>query len=118
MNSELLFLIVKYLKDSPLKQTFNQIINEINQLQSNGISLLPSRIDWLGQLHSQSFEELESFYKYIESDELTRVVYGEKKECILQSNSNLTRKKSKFQPIPLKVSLSWYYYHYIITKLS
>ncbi|KAG8230491.1 hypothetical protein J437_LFUL013533, partial [Ladona fulva] len=53
LTTELLLLIAKFLAASPCQQSFKVLRGELESLQ-----ILPKRLDWLGNEHEQSFEEL------------------------------------------------------------
>lgn len=63
--SELYFLIAKFLKNSPCKDSFKKLLDELEEHD-----LLPSRYDWAGEKHKQSFQELENSLKHIKDSQL------------------------------------------------
>ncbi|GAB0097421.1 bromodomain and WD repeat-containing protein 3 [Sergentomyia squamirostris] len=60
LTPELYFLITKFLAVSPLQDTKEILVNELERHK-----ILPKRIDWTGQEHHQSFAELEKKYSHI-----------------------------------------------------
>ncbi|XP_055603175.1 bromodomain and WD repeat-containing protein 3-like [Uranotaenia lowii] len=58
--SELYFLISKFLANGPLRETAQVLTRELENL-----NILPTRLDWTGQSHRQSLEELERKYPHI-----------------------------------------------------
>uniref|UniRef100_A0A336MD76 CSON013811 protein n=1 Tax=Culicoides sonorensis TaxID=179676 RepID=A0A336MD76_CULSO len=65
---ELYFLISKFLSNGPLKKTAKVLAEELEQFM-----ILPRRLDWTGQEHEQSFEELESKYSHIGPQHLLEI---------------------------------------------
>ncbi|XP_071444927.1 bromodomain and WD repeat-containing protein 3 isoform X2 [Hetaerina americana] len=61
LTSELLLLIAKFLAASPCQQASEVLRRELERLQ-----ILPKRLDWLGNKHDQSLEELEKKYPHID----------------------------------------------------
>ncbi|XP_053693465.1 PH-interacting protein [Sabethes cyaneus] len=57
---ELYFLICKFLDDGPLRETAKVLARELEHL-----NILPRRLDWTGQEHHQSLQELERKYPHI-----------------------------------------------------
>ncbi|XP_034117693.1 LOW QUALITY PROTEIN: bromodomain and WD repeat-containing protein 3 [Drosophila albomicans] len=57
---ELYFLIAKFLTAGPLEETAKILVKELEQKK-----VLPRRIDWLGNEHDQTFEELVNKYAHI-----------------------------------------------------
>uniref|UniRef100_A0A1Q3EZI4 Bromo domain-containing protein n=1 Tax=Culex tarsalis TaxID=7177 RepID=A0A1Q3EZI4_CULTA len=57
---ELYFLISKFLANGPLQETAKVLARELEHL-----NILPRRLDWTGQEHQQSLEELERKYPHI-----------------------------------------------------
>ncbi|KAH8278786.1 hypothetical protein KR018_009477, partial [Drosophila ironensis] len=65
---ELYFLISKFLAAGPLEETAKVGIGI-----GVGVAVLPRRIDWLGNEHEQSFEELEQKYAHIGANHLLEI---------------------------------------------
>ncbi|CAB0045267.1 unnamed protein product [Trichogramma brassicae] len=65
---ELYFLIAKFLSDGPCSEVANVLKRQLEQAK-----LLPSRIDWLGNHHEQTFEELETKYPHIGTQHLLQL---------------------------------------------
>lgn len=57
---ELYFLISKFLANGPLQETAKVLAQELERL-----NILPRRLDWTGQEHHQTLEELERKYPHI-----------------------------------------------------
>ncbi|KAJ2938628.1 hypothetical protein O0L34_g11956 [Tuta absoluta] len=57
---ELYFLIAKFLSGGPLKETARTLLNELQSVE-----VLPRRLDWEGDQHTQSYDELQSQYSDI-----------------------------------------------------
>ncbi|XP_055544224.1 PH-interacting protein [Wyeomyia smithii] len=57
---ELYFLICKFLDDGPLRETAKVLARELEHL-----NILPRRLDWTGQEHHQSLEELKRKYPHV-----------------------------------------------------
>ncbi|CAG9575003.1 unnamed protein product [Danaus chrysippus] len=60
VSPELYFLIAKFLSGGPLKETAKTLLKELASAE-----VLPRRIDWEGNVHSQSYDELDSQYSEI-----------------------------------------------------
>ncbi|XP_014221198.1 bromodomain and WD repeat-containing protein 3 isoform X1 [Trichogramma pretiosum] len=68
LQGELYFLIAKFLSDGPCSEVANVLKRQLEQAK-----LLPSRIDWLGNHHEQTFEELETKYPHIGTQHLLQL---------------------------------------------
>eukprot|EP00073_Rattus_norvegicus_P018603 XP_003751079.2 PREDICTED: bromodomain and WD repeat-containing protein 1-like [Rattus norvegicus] len=55
IESELYFLIARYLSAGPCRRAAQVLVQELEQYQ-----LLPKRLDWEGNEHNRSYEELVS----------------------------------------------------------
>lgn len=66
--SELYFLIAKFLAAGPCAEAAAVLKRELEHAKT-----LPSRLDWEGHVHSQTFEELEKKYPHIGSDHLLQI---------------------------------------------
>ncbi|KAB0802050.1 hypothetical protein PPYR_04236 [Photinus pyralis] len=66
--TELYFLIQKCLSVSPLKETHQMLVKE---LESSNI--LPNRLDWKGNEHRRNLAELEKHYPHIGPDYLLKI---------------------------------------------
>ncbi|PNF30682.1 hypothetical protein B7P43_G06084, partial [Cryptotermes secundus] len=60
VTSELYFLIAKFLAAGPCQETANMLRRELENSKA-----LPKRLDWQGNEHEQTFEELERKYPHI-----------------------------------------------------
>lgn len=60
VTSELYFLIAKFLAAGPCQETANVLRRELENSKA-----LPKRLDWQGNEHEQTFEELERKYPHI-----------------------------------------------------
>ena len=68
IESELYFLIAKFLSSGPCQEAASALRKEIEQN-----SLLPKRFDWHGNQHDTSFESIESINSHISSDHLIKI---------------------------------------------
>ncbi|XP_036673426.3 bromodomain and WD repeat-containing protein 3 [Drosophila suzukii] len=68
IRPELYFLISKFLAEGPLEETAKVLIRELEEKK-----VLPRRLDWLGNEHEQTFEELERKYKHIGANHLLEI---------------------------------------------
>ncbi|XP_033635345.1 bromodomain and WD repeat-containing protein 3-like [Asterias rubens] len=67
-ESELYFLIIKFLAGGPCRATAEVLKREIEQNE-----LFPSRLDWLGNEHRKSYENLDQANQHIRNDHLLRI---------------------------------------------
>eukprot|EP00092_Neocalanus_flemingeri_P004293 GFUD01004614.1.p1 GENE.GFUD01004614.1~~GFUD01004614.1.p1 ORF type:complete len:2283 (-),score=565.95 GFUD01004614.1:61-6909(-) len=67
-NYELLFLIVKFLRDGFCPEAASLLEKE---LVNPNRSLLPQRIDWQGNPHSQTFSDLERQFPHVSAQHIT-----------------------------------------------
>ncbi|XP_028175844.1 bromodomain and WD repeat-containing protein 3-like, partial [Ostrinia furnacalis] len=65
---ELYFLIAKFLSGGPLKETAKTLLKELESVE-----VLPRRLDWQGNEHAQSYEELASQYTDVSWSRLASV---------------------------------------------
>ncbi|XP_060054692.1 bromodomain and WD repeat-containing protein 1 isoform X1 [Erinaceus europaeus] len=68
LESELYFLIARYLSAGPCRRAAQVLVQELEQYQ-----LLPKRLDWEGNEHSRSYEELVSSSKHVAPDHLLQI---------------------------------------------
>ncbi|XP_039492291.1 bromodomain and WD repeat-containing protein 3 [Drosophila santomea] len=68
LKPELYFLISKFLAAGPLEETAKVLIRELEEKK-----VLPRRLDWQGNEHEQTFEELERKYNHIGADHLLEI---------------------------------------------
>ncbi|XP_073928735.1 bromodomain and WD repeat-containing protein 1 isoform X2 [Castor canadensis] len=68
IESELYFLIARYLSAGPCRRAAQVLVQELEQYQ-----LLPKRLDWEGNEHSRSYEELVLSNKHVAPDHLLRI---------------------------------------------
>ncbi|KAK7871917.1 hypothetical protein R5R35_009722 [Gryllus longicercus] len=66
--SELYFLIAKFLSAGPCQETAKALKRELEKSKA-----LPKRLDWLGNEHEQTFEELEKKYPHIGPNHLLEI---------------------------------------------
>ncbi|KAF3816065.1 hypothetical protein GH733_016167, partial [Mirounga leonina] len=59
IESELYFLIARYLSAGPCRRAAQVLVQELEQYQ-----LLPKRLDWEGNEHNRSYEELVRFLTF------------------------------------------------------
>ncbi|KAI9204234.1 uncharacterized protein BJ171DRAFT_506662 [Polychytrium aggregatum] len=67
LRAEILFLIGTYLSSGPLQATFRSFVDEVDRLQTPDSPLLPTRTDWTGEHHLQTFDELREKYAHLGS---------------------------------------------------
>ncbi|XP_053623119.1 PH-interacting protein isoform X2 [Plodia interpunctella] len=65
---ELYFLIAKFLSGGPLKETAKTLLKELESVE-----VLPRRLDWEGNEHSQSYDELASKFSDVSCTRLPSV---------------------------------------------
>ncbi|XP_029164784.1 PH-interacting protein isoform X2 [Nylanderia fulva] len=65
---ELYFLIAKFLAAGPCAEAATALKRELEHAKT-----LPSRLDWEGHVHNQTFEELEKKYSHIGSNHLLQI---------------------------------------------
>ncbi|XP_013776730.1 bromodomain and WD repeat-containing protein 3-like [Limulus polyphemus] len=68
LEAELYYLIAKFLNTGPCRKSAEILRQEIEEYQ-----LMPCRIDWLGNYHQRSFEDLEQSYPHISHDHLLKI---------------------------------------------
>ncbi|XP_043656518.1 bromodomain and WD repeat-containing protein 3-like isoform X2 [Drosophila teissieri] len=68
LKPELYFLISKFLAAGPLEETAKVLIRELEEKK-----VLPRRLDWQGNEHEQTFEELERKYNHIGANHLLEI---------------------------------------------
>ncbi|GLV31866.1 BRWD3 [Carabus blaptoides fortunei] len=68
ITPELYFLIVKFLAAGPLKETAEVLRRELEKFK-----ILPKRLDWEGNTHERSFEELEKQFPHIGPEHLVEI---------------------------------------------
>ncbi|XP_055320942.1 bromodomain and WD repeat-containing protein 3 isoform X2 [Sitodiplosis mosellana] len=66
--AEIYFLISKFLANGPFKHVGEVLIREIEEQQ-----ILPSRLDWQGKSHEQTYNELERQYAHIGPNHLVEI---------------------------------------------
>ncbi|KAJ8679018.1 hypothetical protein QAD02_014805 [Eretmocerus hayati] len=66
--AELYFLIAKFLAGGPCHN-----VAEALKLELERAKILPQRLDWLGNEHNQTFEELEKKYSHISAQHLLQI---------------------------------------------
>uniref|UniRef100_A0A8C5M0Z6 Bromodomain and WD repeat domain containing 1 n=1 Tax=Leptobrachium leishanense TaxID=445787 RepID=A0A8C5M0Z6_9ANUR len=68
LESELYFLIARFLANGPCRTSAKMLMRELNDH-----NLLPQRIDWLGNEHAQTFEDMASHHSRVAPDHLLRL---------------------------------------------
>ncbi|XP_059576728.1 LOW QUALITY PROTEIN: bromodomain and WD repeat-containing protein 1 [Alligator mississippiensis] len=68
LESELYFLIARFLSAGPCQRTLQVLVQELEQHQ-----LLPKRLDWEGREHSRSYEDLVLSNKHVAPDHLLQI---------------------------------------------
>ncbi|XP_032132754.1 bromodomain and WD repeat-containing protein 1 isoform X2 [Sapajus apella] len=68
IESELYFLIARYLSAGPCRRAAQVLVQELEQYQ-----LLPKRLDWEGNEHNRSYEELVLSNKHVAPDHLLQI---------------------------------------------
>ncbi|XP_068609556.1 PH-interacting protein [Brachionichthys hirsutus] len=68
LTSELYFLIARFLEAGPCQKAAETLIREVEE---NG--LLPIRLDWTGQEHPGTYEDLVKLYRHVSADHLLQV---------------------------------------------
>ncbi|XP_075710726.1 bromodomain and WD repeat-containing protein 1 [Rhinoderma darwinii] len=70
-ESELYFLIARFLSKGPCGKSAQMLIKELNDH-----NLLPNRLDWQGNEHTRSYEEMVSTNKLVTPEDLLRICQG------------------------------------------
>ncbi|XP_069802237.1 bromodomain and WD repeat-containing protein 1 [Dendropsophus ebraccatus] len=70
-ESELYFLIARFLSKGPCAKSAQMLIQELNEQ-----NLLPNRVDWQGNEHTRTYEEMVSSNMTVNSDHLLRICQG------------------------------------------
>ncbi|CAL1586002.1 unnamed protein product [Knipowitschia caucasica] len=68
LTSELYFLIARFLQAGPCQDTAQSLIREVEEKE-----LLPKRVDWTGQEHTGTYENLVKLYRHVQSDHLLQI---------------------------------------------
>ncbi|KAM3602893.1 uncharacterized protein V6R79_012963 [Siganus canaliculatus] len=68
LTSELYFLIARFLEAGPCQKAAETLIREVEEKE-----LLPKRLDWTGQEHPGTYENLVKLYRHISADHLLQV---------------------------------------------
>uniref|UniRef100_A0A7N5ZZI7 PH-interacting protein n=1 Tax=Anabas testudineus TaxID=64144 RepID=A0A7N5ZZI7_ANATE len=68
LTSELYFLIARFLEAGPCQRAAETLIREVEEKE-----LLPIRLDWTGQEHPGTYENLVKLYRHISPDHLLQV---------------------------------------------
>uniref|UniRef100_A0A673B6H0 PH-interacting protein n=1 Tax=Sphaeramia orbicularis TaxID=375764 RepID=A0A673B6H0_9TELE len=68
LTSELYFLIARFLEAGPCQKAAETLIREVEEKE-----LLPKRLDWTGQEHPGTYENLVKLYRHISPDHLLQV---------------------------------------------
>ncbi|KAM3934677.1 bromodomain and WD repeat-containing protein 1 [Leptodactylus fuscus] len=70
-ESELYFLIARFLSKGPCGKSAQMLIQELNEH-----NLLPNRLDWQGNEHTRTYNEMVSSNKSVTPDHLLRICQG------------------------------------------
>ncbi|XP_069743525.1 PH-interacting protein isoform X2 [Narcine bancroftii] len=68
LESELYFLIARFLASGPCQEATNVLIREVEEKQ-----LLPKRIDWKGKEHPRTYDNLVKTHRHIAPDHLLQI---------------------------------------------
>uniref|UniRef100_H3CWD4 PH-interacting protein n=1 Tax=Tetraodon nigroviridis TaxID=99883 RepID=H3CWD4_TETNG len=68
LTSELYFLIARFLEAGPCQKAAETLIREVEEKE-----LLPKRLDWTGQEHPGTYENLVKLYRHVSADHLLQV---------------------------------------------
>ncbi|KAE8621436.1 hypothetical protein XENTR_v10004832 [Xenopus tropicalis] len=68
LETELHFLIARFLSNGPYHKTAEVLIRQMNESKA-----FPKRLDWLGNEHGRSFEEMVSANNHVSSDHLLKI---------------------------------------------
>ncbi|CAG5928273.1 unnamed protein product [Menidia menidia] len=68
LTSELYFLIARFLEAGPCQKAAETLIREVEEKE-----LLPKRLDWTGQEHPGTYENLVKLYRHVSPDHLLQV---------------------------------------------
>ncbi|XP_071998180.1 PH-interacting protein isoform X1 [Engystomops pustulosus] len=68
LRSELYFLIARFLEDGPCPEAAQVLIREVEKKE-----LLPRRVDWTGQEHPRTYQNLVKYYRHLAPDHLLQV---------------------------------------------
>ncbi|XP_024146478.1 PH-interacting protein isoform X2 [Oryzias melastigma] len=68
LTSELYFLIARFLEAGPCQKAAETLIREVEEKE-----LLPRRLDWAGQEHPGTYDNLVKLYRHIAADHLLQV---------------------------------------------
>ncbi|CAL1534125.1 unnamed protein product [Lymnaea stagnalis] len=69
LEPELYFLIARFLTNGPCKRAAKALLEELEEFK-----LLPQRVDWEGNAHFRSYENLVYLNRHIRSDHLLQIV--------------------------------------------
>ncbi|XP_069492168.1 bromodomain and WD repeat-containing protein 1 isoform X4 [Ambystoma mexicanum] len=68
IEPELYFLIARFLSAGPCRRSAEALVQELEEYQ-----LLPKRLDWRGNAHNRSYEDLVLSNKHVDADHLLRI---------------------------------------------
>uniref|UniRef100_A0A3Q3VU33 BRWD/PHIP N-terminal domain-containing protein n=1 Tax=Mola mola TaxID=94237 RepID=A0A3Q3VU33_MOLML len=68
LESELYYLISRFLTTGPCRRTAEVLVSELEEYQ-----LLPGRLDWLGDEHPRTYEDVIAANRHIAPDHLLRI---------------------------------------------
>ncbi|XP_068126479.1 bromodomain and WD repeat-containing protein 1 isoform X2 [Hyperolius riggenbachi] len=88
-ESELYFLIARFLSNGPCSRTTEMLIQELNEYK-----LLPNRLDWQGNEHSRTYEEMVSANKCVSPNHLLKLCQNLTSVLDNHSPTNICRASS------------------------
>ncbi|CAN2389514.1 regulation of cell shape, partial [Pristimantis euphronides] len=88
-ESELYFLIARFLSKGPCGNSAQMLIQELNEH-----NLLPNRLDWQGNEHTRTYDEMVSANESVSSDHLLRICQGLARFVDKQAPVTLSRSSS------------------------
>ncbi|KAG9493719.1 hypothetical protein GDO78_001541 [Eleutherodactylus coqui] len=68
LRSELYFLVARFLEDGPCQEAAQVLIREVEKKE-----LLPRRVDWTGDEHPRTYQNLVKYYRHLAPDHLLQV---------------------------------------------
>ncbi|XP_075718167.1 PH-interacting protein isoform X3 [Rhinoderma darwinii] len=68
LKSELFFLVARFLEDGPCQEAAQVLIREVEKKE-----LLPRRVDWTGEEHPRTYQNLVKYYRHLAPDHLLQV---------------------------------------------
>ncbi|XP_056421900.1 PH-interacting protein isoform X1 [Hyla sarda] len=68
LRSELYFLVARFLEDGPCQEAAQVLIREVEKKE-----LLPRRVDWTGEEHPRTYQNLVKYYRHLAPDHLEQI---------------------------------------------